>query len=253
MKIRSYAKININLHVVKKVSINSVDFMHELNSLTAPINLYDTINLKRCLTNNHYDLKNTCYRILTELGNYRDIPFYEVKIEKRIPIGSGLGGGSSNAASILRYLNYHLKLNLTDLEIKNICISVGSDVLFSYCNKTAYIKGIGDKLEFVEKYREFPYILLVKPNNNLITKDVFKEYDLDPKHLNNNDLYTAAFKLLPEIKNIENELKIFSPQYISMSGSGPTMFALFNKYSDRNKAFNYFKNKYNFVYKASFL
>ena len=147
MKIKTYAKINLNLKISKEVE----DGLHNISSLMVPINLYDSIEIKE--TNADVDEiqfdkegiseENTISKSLNLLRSRSNLPgFFDIIIKKNIPIEAGLGGGSSNAAGIISILTK--KYNLQMPSYREIAVHVGSDVPFFITGKPAKILGVGD-------------------------------------------------------------------------------------------------------------
>lgn len=257
MKVLSNAKINLNLQILGKDDSN----YHLLYSVVAPISLYDEMEIvlknseEILVTTDNFNVPNNegniCYKAIKELKKYK--PFYkgvEIKITKNIPIQAGLGGGSSNAAFVLKTLNKMLDLNLTNEELKEIGSKVGADVPFFIDNKISIMEGRGEKITNIDCSKFNPYILLVKPKEGVNTKEIFDLYDNTPQEkifvapilheiLSNqdkeeidfylrNDLLRATSLLVPNIRDIIFDLKESGAYASSMSGSGTTCFGLFD-------------------------
>ena len=178
LKLNSYAKINLTLDILKKLDSG----YHEINSIMQTISLHDTLSFKesaevivRC-----YGIeqeKNIAYKtamLLKERYGIHD--GIEIIIEKEIPIGAGLGGGSSNAAATLLALNKLWDLNLSQSELEYLAMQLGADVTFFLNGGTCFASGMGDK---VKKIRELPYLdlLLVYPNINISTKQAYSSIE----------------------------------------------------------------------------
>jgi 4-diphosphocytidyl-2-C-methyl-D-erythritol kinase len=257
MKILSPAKINLFLQVTGK----RPDGYHELFSLMCCVSLYDTIYL-------HFGTK-----IIEIESSHPQIPLDEtnlahkaaalffktlgakegvkITIEKSIPLAAGLGGGSSNAASILSGLNQHYGFPLSWDRLMSLGLCLGADVPFLLFQKPALASGIGEKLELYSE--PLPYtVIIVHPGFGVSTAEVFQNLNLRltkckkkitkpslkktgynvSRHLCN-DLEAVTVSKYPEIKLVKQQLNQHGALGALMSGSGPTVFGLF---SDSEKA-----------------
>ena len=238
MKIKTYAKINLNLKISKEVE----DGLHNISSLMVPINLYDSIEIKE--TNADVDEiqfdkegiseENTISKSLNLLRSRSNLPgFFHIIIEKNIPIEAGLGGGSSNAAGIISILTK--KYNLQMPTYREIAVNVGSDVPFFITGKPANIFGIGDIVNPENLQRDINMILVV-PNEKISTKDAFSMFDelsQDNLEINEyeglkifNDFWIPAQTLEPNLLKIKNNLESITNLEFYLSGSGSSMFSL---------------------------
>ena len=238
MKINTYAKINLNLKISKKVE----DGLHNISSLMVPINLYDSIEIKK--TNADVDKiqfdkegiseENTISKSLNLLRSRSNLPgFFDIIIKKNIPIEAGLGGGSSNAAGIISTLTK--KYNLQMPTHREIAVNVGSDVPFFITGKPANIFGIGDIVNPENLQRDINMILVV-PNEKISTKDAFSMFDelsQDNLEINEyeglkifNDFWIPAQTLEPNLLKIKNNLESITNLEFYLSGSGSSMFSL---------------------------
>jgi 4-diphosphocytidyl-2-C-methyl-D-erythritol kinase len=257
MRILSPAKINLFLQVTGK----RPDGYHELFSLMCCVTLYDTIFLqfgteKIEIESSHpqipLDETNLAHKsadlFFKTLGIKEGV---KITIEKNIPIAAGLGGGSSNAASVLRGLNRHYGFPFSQARLVAFGRSLGADVPFLVSQKPALASGIGEKLE---PYREpLPYrVIIVDPGFEISTAEVYQKLNLrltkckkkitKPSlkktgykvalHLCN-DLEAVTVSKYPEIKLVKEQLVKHGALGALMSGSGPTVFGLF---SDQEKA-----------------
>ena len=252
--IKSYAKINISLDVVRKRE----DGYHELDSIMLPIELHDSLiieTLKKANDNFvtvddfsnglvHYNLATSAINAMA--AKYGFSTKFRIYIHKVIPMQAGLGGGSSNAAFTMKAVNQLLKLNATNEELIEIATPLGADIPFFIPCVPSRCRGIGEKLEPIEIKNNY-YVLLVKPNIGCSTKEVFaladsREYkhpDIETvlKALREGDdellassvgnsLEDPAIALVPEIAQIKQSLKDHGLKIVLMSGSGSTVFAL---------------------------
>ena len=248
MKVKTAAKINLNLSIQ-----NSTDSkLHKLDSLIVPIDLYDEIDIHIANENrdnivftNNDNLSNesTIHKALACLRGNTDLTnFFNIRIDKGIPIEAGLGGGSSDAAAVLVSIEKMLDLQLPDYLV--IANEVGSDVPFFINGKPAKVKNIGDKVEdyFIEKEIFF---LIILPNFGLSTKNVFNQWDIlkkgdleTEKHKIFdsievfNDASHAAFYLEPRLKEMKELIEEELETNIFLTGTGSTLFAVFDNKED---------------------
>lgn len=179
--VKAYAKINIGLHVVKKTKKN----YHKLDMIMCPIDLCDDLYFSEsddvvvemdesiCETK-----KNLCYKIARYLkGVYNVDKGIKIKIEKNIPSGAGLGGGSADGAAVLKFLNKYWNLKLSNKKLKKIGVRFGCDIPFFIDNKISRVSGLGEKVKKL-KIKEFdkPIILIVPPFK-METKEVYQNFD----------------------------------------------------------------------------
>ena len=184
---------------------------------------------------------------------------YSINITKNIPVGAGLGGGSSNIAAILNFLcsKKIIKYN----EALNIARELGSDIEFFFDTAPAIIIGKGNVLRRINTFKEF-YLLLVYPNFTLSTEKVYRnnsqfdtenqialdkeDYDFDNiMQLSSNSLQTAAIGLCPDIKYIIDKLASMKGSlYSRMTGSGSCCFAVFDEKDLAQEAANTLKRHY---------
>jgi 4-diphosphocytidyl-2-C-methyl-D-erythritol kinase len=265
MIIKAHAKINLGLYITDERE----NGYHELCSIFLPIELHDKIELKESdkfsITANGpfakvcpTDERNTMFKAYSKLKSFmatkdRDIKPISIKIEKNIPSEAGLGGGSSNAAGVLKGLNDLCGLELSLDELKKIGAQIGADVPFFIDETPALVEGIGELIRPFELNRNY-WILLAKPALGLSTAEVYKRFTLSltlkssnvkhTEHLRNlcfqglkeaeelktlhNDLESVSVLLLPEISTIRDYFLSLSPLVTMMSGSGSSVFAVFD-------------------------
>lgn len=275
MKIKAYAKVNLCLNVKERLP----DGYHDLNMIMVPIDLFDTIDLSfdtetTIMANRVYlpnDERNTIIKAINGLrAIYGFNDQFKIKLNKNIPSQAGLGGGSADAAAVIRTLNALLELNMSLDEMMVFGKSIGADVPYCIVNKPAYVSGIGDKVEPFDFVCPF-YIFLVKPKRGVSTKRAFEQLDYDKLlHPNAlllkemliacdyqgilanmaNDLETSAFSLVPEIRKIKEELLAFGFDHALMSGSGSTVIGITQSSIIVDKAVMAFHRRYPFVKKA---
>lgn len=253
--IKSPAKVNIGLRVLSK----RPDRFHNIETIFYPVKIFDKITLKISkLTNSKanaisiktdsaslQDKKNICYKAITlffDEFKIKDKYKIEIKIKKNIPIGAGLGGGSSNAASVLKILIKHFGNDNLE-KLKKISLKLGSDVPFFLHGKASYASSRGEKLTPLPKFK-IPYkILIVNSGIHVSTKWAYKELKVKKtksKILNKvktfnpsdmrlmlNDFERAVFRKFPKIEKIKYEMFRHRAVYALMSGSGSTVYGFF--------------------------
>ena len=252
-KIKSYAKINISLGVLGKLKSK----LHKIESLIAFLNFYDEIFIKKIKNKEHkvvfigkfskgISQSNTIIKLLRILDNKKILKNqkYFIKINKKIPQKSGLGGGSMNAASIFKYLLNKQKIKLNQREILLICSKIGSDVAIGMQNKTSILYSNGKIKSLNNKNLKF-YTLSVRPNFGCSTKSIYRKVknfsrpifkknnklNLNNKFLSKikNDLEIPAFNKYPALKKIKIFLeKADKILFARMTGSGSTIVGYFN-------------------------
>lgn len=269
--LNSHAKINLSLDVIGKRD----DGYHEVLMIMLSCGLCDSITLTRTasgieLTTNLSFLpkgeKNLAYKAAQSFFEYSGINGgVKIELSKRIPVGAGLAGGSGNAAAVLCGLNMLYKANLTEEELCNIGSTLGADVPYCIHAKTMLASGIGERLTRLDDFPKTP-IVIVKPPFSVSTPTVYKQIDESPIQtrpdtqllmgaIKNGDVKTVAqnmvnvmeevtVKMHPVIGDIKSELLNRGALGALMSGSGPSVFALFDSYDAAKKAAQPFKNKY---------
>ena len=254
LKIRSPAKINLFLNVIGK----RPDGYHELESIFQTVNLFDTIeihkakqgiSIKTDQPNLPTDRRNLVYQVVELVKKkYKIRQGIRIFIHKNIPIGSGLGGGSSNVASVLMGLNRMWKLGLSRDELAWQGAKIGSDVPFFIYGGTALVKGRGE-IVFPLKINKTFYYLLVSPQILIPTKEIYRQLKLYlTKPVNNsigkiirylekgnskglsqllyNSLERVALGLYPRLKDIYLRLEENIKGGLLVSGSGSTIFRI---------------------------
>ncbi len=265
-KIKSYAKVNISLKVLGKLKSK----LHKIETLFSFINLHDEIFIKKINQKNHkivfygkfsngISKNNTISNLLKIIEKQLHGQKYLIKINKKIPQKSGMGAGSMNASSILKYLIKNQKLNLSSKEIIKISSKIGSDVILGMKGKTSILFGNGN-LKYLNNSMNL-YILLIRPNFGCSTKDVYshvktfskpvfklnKKTIINYKFLSNlrNDLEEPAFKKYPVLKKIKVFMeKLDNILFANMTGSGSTIVGYFITKKTALKAIKILKKKY---------
>ncbi len=262
IRVLSPAKINLVLRVLGKRD----DGYHDLYTLMEPVALFDEIFLEEspgsgitieCPGSNlPEDRSNLAYRAAALfLERTRLQRHITIKINKKIPIGAGLGGGSSNAATVLMTLNSALGTGLPDSELRGMGAALGSDVPFFIMKTPAVATGRGEVLRRVT----LPslYFVLINPGFSVSTKWVYDNFVLtnppeDNMLLNSdrlfktlkglldnlaNDLEAVTCARYPEVTRLKGLLLQSGALAALMSGSGPTVFGLFDDKAAAKRAF----------------
>jgi len=254
LKVPSFAKLNLGLYIRGKRK----DGFHSIESIFQTISLKDLLYFKlggegiRIKSNNPNLPKGHSNLIYKAANFFKDIETkklgVEIKINKKISIGAGLGGGSSNAAVTLLTLNRLLKYPKKFEELMEIAKNIGSDVPFFLKGGTALVTGRGEKIKWEKDIPGIDFILAIAPFP-ISTKDAYKMWDKKEKQdLTNEDLSFILHKMregekkilrklrnsfegvilkeYPQLRNIMKELNGFKPINVLLSGSGPTVYAI---------------------------
>ena len=267
-KIKSYAKLNLSLHVIKKIPKK----LHIIESLITFVNFYDAIYIREIKALEHklkflgdfsknITQKNTVNNLLNLLDKKKLLKGkkFEIKIIKNIPQKSGMGGGSMNASSIIKFFLKKKIINLSKKNLNNIMKTIGSDVPLGMNLKNTILSKTG-KLTVKEKKLGL-YVLIVKPNFGCSTKIIYSKTKekTKPKYNNpkislfsinniinsNNDLEKAAFKLNPKLKNLKLFLSSLpNTMCVRMTGSGSCIVAYYQSKKKALKGLGLLKKKY---------
>jgi len=197
---------------------------------------------------------NLVIKALKLISTVKLLPPIDIHLFKKIPLGAGLGGGSSDAAFMLRMLNDNFSLGYPDEELMHLATRLGADCPFFIHNRPAFATGIGDLLEPMELDLSSWFLLLVKPDVVVNTKEAYamvtprqpelslKEIVTKPvmewRELMKNDFETAVFKKYPQICRIKQQLYDLGAVYASMSGSGSSVYGLFQREPDLKEMFS---------------
>lgn len=246
-------KINIGLRVVRKRE----DGYHDLETIFYPVyGLHDELEVEPaeefaflqdglvvdCLPTDN--LINKVYKRMQE--HFPQIGNVKITFKKNIPFGAGLGGGSSDAAHMAIALNEIFSLGLTREQLAEVVRPLGADCPFFIYNTPCYAEGIGDKLSPITLDQSGLHLVMIKPNCSVSTKDAYagivrhpeaagqiKQALAEGKTLTDmcplliNDFEQTVFPLHPEIAEIKQRLLSAGAMYAAMSGSGSTVFGLF--------------------------
>lgn len=244
------AKINIGLNITEK----RPDGYHNLETIFYPIELCDTLEFVQTEeakfsysgleiegdSDNNLIMK--AYRLLKDEFN---LPPINIHLHKAIPMGAGLGGGSADAAFMLKMLNDEFNLGLSSIELQQRATKLGADCPFFIDNKPVLAKGIGNIFESTEVNLSGYHIVLIKPNVHVSTAEAYggckpqrwttpleeaiKQPISEWKNYIFNDFEKTVFIAHPELAEIKEMLYEKGAIYAAMSGSGSTIYGIFNK------------------------
>ena len=271
IKLRAMAKINLGLDVVKRRE----DGYHEVRMIMQTIKMYDKITIRKrddneikVKTNLHYlptDENNLVYKAAKLiLEKYEVGQGVEITLEKFIPVAAGMAGGSSDAAAVLYGINKIFKLRATKNELMELGVKIGADVPYCIMRGTALAEGIGEKLTPLKAVPKTT-ILIAKPSFGVSTKFVYENLVLDENtphpdidgiidSINEGDIYSLSDRIgnvleavtakeYPQIEEIKNIMKQNGALNALMSGSGPTVFGIFDNKEDANRCKQLLKGK----------
>lgn len=256
LALKAYAKINLSLKVLDK----RPDGFHDIDSIMQSVSLHDVVTLKKihkgikikCAAEDvPCDKTNTVYRAAEEMLGLGIKSGVEINIEKNIPVGAGLAGGSADAAAVIEGINILFSLNLPREQLMKIGEKVGSDVPFCLLGGRAKSSGRGEKIEPHEQQSN-QWVVLVNPGYEVSTKWAYEEVDRVGKGNEQNDFEVVVAKKHPEVLQIKQQLINLGAVAAQMSGSGPTMFGLFDNKEQAEKALEELINIYLRTYLATF-
>jgi len=253
IELLSFAKINLCLYVLGK----RADGYHNILSVMQAIDLADKIELTKSSSGIKIECENPqipCGKenlaylaAETLFENYGIRGGVKIKIDKKIPIASGLGGGSGNAAAVLKGLNRLYEVGLTDKDLTTLGAKIGSDVPFFFSKGQALVRGRGEIIQDIDLYSDY-WLVLVKPSLEIRAAWAYQALKIGlttkPAEVNlkicrdkpgffeevsswKNDLELGVFEEYPIIRSIKQGLISLGAVRASMSGSGPTVYGLF--------------------------
>lgn len=277
IQLNAYAKINLGLDVIGK----RPDGYHEVRMIMQTIGLHDKLSINtihnpniKMKTNLPFlpvNDKNIVYKAVSLIKEkYQIKEGIYINLKKRIPVSAGLAGGSTDAAAALIGMNKLFGLDLSLENLMDIGVTLGADVPYCLIGGTALSEGIGEKLTSLPPFPD-SNILIVKPNINVSTKKIYGNFDLSKveNHPNidgiitgikdnnlqeatnhfANVLETVTVKMHPKINIIKETMLNQGALTSLMSGSGPTVFGIFDDNKKAQDAFYHFKTS-NFRYRV---
>ncbi|MDE0292488.1 MAG: 4-(cytidine 5'-diphospho)-2-C-methyl-D-erythritol kinase [Candidatus Dadabacteria bacterium] len=262
VKLLSPAKVNLFLRVLRKRS----DGYHELQSVLQPVSLFDEISLSvelgkgsglSCSGREMPSGKDNlavaaCHLYLERAGIQRKV---SIAVKKNIPLGAGLGGGSSNAAAVLVGLNRILG-EFTDRDLLRMAASLGADVPFFVRSTSSFVEGAGERVRVLSDFPLFHYLILF-PRKSLSTREVYESWErpepppekIEPVSLAErfrggdfpleNGLEAAVFAVFPEILSLKEIFRSLGARFVLVSGSGSSVFSVFRKRRDAEEIHEY--------------
>ena len=255
LKLNSPAKLNLNLSVLRK----RIDGMHEIKTRFQLINLSDevlikktsskSISVKTNLVPSIENKKNIVFSAIKLLSDHIGKEIHcEVDIVKNIPLGGGLGGGSSNAATALIGINFLFELGLTSKELMKLGEKLGADVPFFIFGKNAFASGIGEILSEDSKNIDNKYLLLF-PQIHSSTKELFSKWDSLNKSAQKSLLDNEENSFLPIFLDQNREVKIIFHELcknnsFKLSGTGSTIFCTYDDISEIEKTLKKIPSKW---------
>lgn len=256
VKLKAYAKINLGLDVLRKRE----DGYHEVRMIMQTVRLFDRLTMTKIRKNHIYletnltflptDERNIVYRAVKMIKeDFGITDGLRIELDKKIPVCAGMAGGSTDAAAALVGMNKLFQLKLSEKQLMEYGVKLGADVPYCIMKGTALSEGIGEKLSRLSPMPDC-YILIVKPNINVSTKFVYEnlnlpaleshpDIDLLIQAIEKKDLHTLASNLgnvlesvtvkrHPVIEEIKQAMVAKGALGALMSGSGPTVFGLFD-------------------------
>jgi len=247
------AKINIGLLITEKRK----DGYHTIETVFYPVQLYDVLEILPSAgqTTFHADGlpipgggDNLCVKAYQLLAADFNLPAVEMHLLKNIPIGAGLGGGSSDAAYVLKMLNTMFTLRLSDHQLAQYAERLGADCAFFIANKPVFASGIGATFEDITLDLSKYVTVIVKPDIHISTQEAYSsimpqtpQVDLrraiklpiqEWKYHIVNDFELGIFQKYPQIEILKRKLYEKGALYAAMSGSGSSVFGIFEERPD---------------------
>ena len=269
LKLLSPAKVTLFLRILGK----RPDGYHDLQSLVQPVSLFDEISLSvepgegvsllcsgRDMPSGRDNLAVAACNLYLETATVREK--VSIGIKKNIPLGAGLGGGSSNAAAVLVGLNKVLG-KFTDRDLLRMAASLGADVPFFIRCTASFVEGIGERVTLLSDFPFFHYVILF-PGKNLSTREIYARWEhpdrlpgrADPVSLAErfrggdfpleNDLEDAVFGIFPEIDSFRDIFRSLGARSVLVSGSGSSVFSVFRERREAEKIYEYLKTSSEF-------
>lgn len=239
------AKINLGLHILAKRQ----DGYHEIETIMAEVPVFDVLEitkedqdvfLQTGIQVPSDDKPNLCQQAVQLLRTKVDFPMVRIHLRKQIPIGAGLGGGSADASYTLLGLNSLFNLGLSFKELEELAAQLGSDCAFFIRGGLQLAKGRGELLEILPPFERRVRLVLCNPQIHVSTASAYSGVSPDASRLSiadlisaqninllQNDFEPSVFQKYPTIARINEELKNAGAFYTAMSGSGSSVFGLF--------------------------
>lgn len=251
MIIKANCKINLGLNVLRKRE----DGYHELETVMLPVKgLYDVVEVERIESGVLFegvgievdcpDDKNLCVRAARLMQERYNIGGVRIKLDKRVPFGAGLGGGSSDATAVIMAINEIYKLGLDNPTLASLAAELGSDTPFFVYNRAMLCKGRGEVMEKIDVDLSGLWLVVAKPESGVSTAEAYRGVrpatpeipltELLKRPIGEwqgsvvNDFEPHILAAHKDIADIKSSLIDAGALYASMSGSGSAVFALFS-------------------------
>jgi 4-diphosphocytidyl-2-C-methyl-D-erythritol kinase len=248
------AKFNLGLRITAKRS----DGYHDIESIFYPVGLCDALEfvisdnaaekdflITTGINTGSDPEENLVIKTLRKLREKYTFPFLRIHLHKVIPVGAGLGGGSSDSACLLKTINRRFELNISEQELKDISLDLGSDCPFFITGVPAFASGRGELLKPLSHFLSGFYMVIMNPGVGISTREAYQNCKpVQPSEslillINNpitewkkqilNDFEVFAFKKHPIIGEIKDELYNTGALFSLMSGSGSSVYGIFRK------------------------
>jgi 4-diphosphocytidyl-2-C-methyl-D-erythritol kinase len=264
LKAYSYAKVNLFLYVLSRRNDN----YHDLYSLVTRVNLFDYISVEKSaqfkikcnIASLSTNENNILYKLYLKVEEKFNITPCSIILYKNIPIGAGLGGGSSNAAALLELLVKLYKLTLTLSQKISLLSSISADAPYFLHKGARIISGIGDKISDPINIPKF-YILLIKPSYSIATREIYesglvnitknmpsfpiKEFNYGELIAHaHNDLEKAIFNSKPDLYELKKLITIKGADISQVTGSGSAIYGVFSSKKVFFNAYRYFQDNF---------
>lgn len=257
MEIKAYGKINLSLDITGVLE----NGYHSVAMIMQSVELCDKVFIEKnstreiTVTTDNPKIPdgkdNLAYKAAELMVSTYNLPYgFDIKIEKNIPLSGGMAGGSTDAAAVMRGINELCDLNVSNEELMKLGVTLGADIPFCIQQKSVFAQGIGEKLTPITGLPKDTYILLINPNIEISTKQIYnlidikkcyntvdnetliealENCDLDTVSKNmKNVMQTVTAELCPEISTIIETLNKSGAKAALMSGSGATCFGIFD-------------------------
>ena len=278
MKYEAYApaKINLGLEIISKRN----DGYHNVDMIMQTVNLFDKISIEKSKDKNinivHLkpincpktkDITYKCAKLFFEYLN-KPITGLNIIIDKKIPLSSGLAGGSTNGAAVLMLLNYMYKNPFSIEKLEQIGSLVGADIPFCVMGGTARASQTGTVLKKIPTFKDY-LVVLIKPDFSVSTKEAYnltdkivkkeiKNFNALQQSIINNNLEKMCLNLFNRFEDITPQINFLKEEFINlgaknslMSGSGPSVYGIFQDYSTAYKCFEILSKKYHDIFLCS--
>ncbi len=273
--VNANAKINLTLDVLER----RLDGYHSLDMIMHSVDIFDRITITKNYNNNIkvscnipgllVDESNSAYKAASLLmKDNKKISGVDINIEKHIPIGAGMAGGSADAAGVIVGIDKLFSLNLSYEYMKKIALNIGADVPFCIKGGCVRATGVGEIMKELDTLSM--NLLIIKPKQSISTAYVYKNLNINNVHIRPdnkrfiqgmksknldemipymaNVLETVTKEVVDEIEEIKSEMKTCSAKLSMMTGSGTAVFGIFESDVDLKKCYDKLKPKYDEIF-----